>query len=151
MERFCSLDLAQFLFYPPHCLLPFSILPSSFCRSQVFGFVRQEIARAAAAATAAAGGAAPSPVAPKKSGEGKSESESGGGNAEVELADKRDVVLSKLPQLMELNKVNCVPCVADSLLCVVSPPQARTAPLFAEVRPFCRSEVRRPTVGQHRV
>lgn len=68
----------------------------------MFGFIRQEIARAATA-TSAQGAAAPSPVDANKSGERESE----GGDAEVELADKRDVVLSKLPQLMELNKVCC--------------------------------------------
>lgn len=88
----------------------------------MFGFVRQEIARAAATAATAAAGAAPSPVGPKKSGQG--DGESGGADAEAELADKRDVVLSKLPQLMELNKVCvCVMLLRSSFLSVV--PHAR--------------------------
>eukprot|EP00752_Nemacystus_decipiens_P007971 g7124.t1 len=84
-------------------------------RSQVFGFIRQEIARAAAATTtAAAGTVAPSPVGANENEKGEGERSGGGDSAEAELADKRDVVLSKLPQLMGLNKAEAVFTVGEA-------------------------------------
>ena len=130
---FCSLDSPPF----PLALL----FPSpSFCRSQVFGFIRQEIALAAAATAPGAGAAAaPPPFGAKNNGEG--EGESGGGDAvEVELADKRDVVLSKLPQLMELNKVDTAARVAPRLRfrsCLRCPPE-NTCGTFSGVALFFR-------------
>lgn len=108
----------------------------------MFGFIRQEIALAAAATAPGAGAAAaPPPVGAKNNGEGEGEGESGGGDAvEVELADKRDVVLSKLPQLMELNKVDTAARVAPRLRfrsCLRCHPEKSVA-LFRAWPPFFR-------------
>lgn len=88
-------------------LLSFLASMPQIRRSQVFGFIRQEFARA----TAMTGSTKPppqnegsscSPEGVPGSGDG---SENGPGGAEVELLEKRNIVLAELPRLMELNKV----------------------------------------------
>lgn len=86
----------------------------------MFAFIRQEIARAAAATTTSPSPPSPHRLAGKNDASGRSSGGrvsvdggfpgsnpggGGGGDEGALLSGKRDVVLSKLPQLMELNKV----------------------------------------------
>lgn len=76
-------------------------VPSLYGRSQVFGFIRQEVGRAASNAAK---------LTPARDGEGGKAGgvgvEEGSGDAAAkELSGKRNVVLAELPRLMELDKV----------------------------------------------
>ncbi|CAN0540196.1 unnamed protein product, partial [Ectocarpus sp. 12 AP-2014] len=84
-------------------------------RSQVFGFIRQEIARAATAAAPSPGNSSSKPRQAKH-GDGSHPGTHGGGEEEDKelLSQKRDVVLEKLPQLMELDKAEAVFTVGEA-------------------------------------
>ncbi|CAN0191491.1 unnamed protein product, partial [Ectocarpus sp. 12 AP-2014] len=84
-------------------------------RSQVFGFIRQEIARAATAAAPSSGNASSKPRQAKHGDGSPPGTHWGGGEGEAELlSEKRDVVLEKLPQLMELDKAEAVFTVGEA-------------------------------------
>ncbi|CAM9825388.1 unnamed protein product [Ectocarpus sp. 13 AM-2016] len=84
-------------------------------RSQVFGFIRQEIARAATAAAPSSGNSSSKPRQAKHGDGSHPRTHGGGEEGDKELlSQKRDVVLEKLPQLMELDKAEAVFTVGEA-------------------------------------
>lgn len=78
--------------------------PPPFCRMQVFAFIRQEVARSTSAKPPKSRTSPSQEGTPNVPGGGSAKEDRGDG-AEAELLEKREVVLSELPRLMELNKV----------------------------------------------
>lgn len=81
----------MYIFVPP---------PFFTTRMQVFGFIRQEVGRAAA------------PAGGVSAEEGSGDDTAGvtDSAATAELSEKRKIVLAELPRLMELNKVLYMCC-----------------------------------------
>ena len=85
--------------------LAFHIPPPPSCRMQVFVFIRQEVARSTSTTPSTKTRTSPSQGGSPSVRGGGGDKEEPADGAEAELLEKREVVLSELPRLMELNKV----------------------------------------------
>lgn len=87
------------------CFSTSCVPPPPFCRMQVFAFIRQEVARSTSATPPKSRTSPSQDGSPSVPG-GESPKEDQADGAGAELLEKREVILSELPRLMELNKVS---------------------------------------------